>query len=85
MGGAVGAGPAGDGDGERHRAGPIHQPRHPNLAGAQRQGADALVGERRRRAVRGQTLAGTAGSHPPVPDWQIETLKVRYNLKLLGE
>jgi hypothetical protein len=33
----------------------------------------------------GQALAGTARSHTPVPDWQIENLKVRYNLKLLDE
>jgi hypothetical protein len=33
----------------------------------------------------GRALAGTAGSHPPVPDRQIEALKVRYDLKLLGE
>jgi hypothetical protein len=33
----------------------------------------------------GQALAGTAGSQTPVPDWQIEALKVRYDLKLLGE
>jgi hypothetical protein len=49
VGGAVGAGLAGDGDGDRHRAGPIHQPLHRNLALGQREGADALVGERRRR------------------------------------
>jgi hypothetical protein len=75
VGGAVGAGPAGDGDGDRHRAGPIHQPLHRNLALAQRQAAHALVGERRRRAVRVRPWP-YSGSPTPVPDWQIEALKV---------
>jgi hypothetical protein len=42
------------------------------------------VGEGRRRAVRVRPWPVQQG-HTPVPDQQIEALKVRYDLKLLGE
>jgi hypothetical protein len=84
VGGAVGAGPAGDGDGDRHRAGPIHQPLHRNLALGQREGADALA-----VSAAGGPFGSGSGRYSRVthsgPDWQIEALKVRYDLKLLGE